>query len=182
MVTEGRVCAQCGAVFTPRREHARFCSAGCRSVWHQNRTGELIAGDSVLQWTVPAMTESIGSLSTVNGPDRPAAYAAISDAVWAVTMVDAAMMRRHPGIYDEVLAGEAVPDRRLVEESLAVLRFVRNHIPDHAAVAAFATPAIDPPAGGFVHAAARAPVMSGVRDWRWQSVATPVFVRRSAHA
>lgn len=170
MVTETRVCGQCGAVFTPRREHARFCSAGCRMVWHQERTGDPIAGDSVLEWSVPAMSQAVRALVTVSGWDRTAGCAAVSDAVWAVTMVDAAMVRRHPGIYDEVLAGELVPDRRLVEESLAGLRFVRNRIPDHAAVAGFVAPSVDDPDE------------VGVLGWQWQSVSRPPLTRRRPRA
>lgn len=177
MVTETRVCVQCGAVFTPRREHARFCSAGCRLVWHRDRTWDPIVGDSVLQWSVPAMTQAIRVLTMVSGRDRSAAYAAISDAVWAVTMVDAAMMRRHPGIYDEVLAGEGAPDRRLLEESVAGLRLVRNRIPDQSAVAGFVGPRADDRAEGE-----RALANAGVMGWRWQSVHAPVVALPRARA
>lgn len=176
MVTETRVCAQCGAVFTPRREHARFCSAGCRLLWHLDRTEDPIVADSSLQWSVPAMTQAIRVLAMVDGQNSPAAYAAISDAVWAVTMVDAAMMRRHSGVYDEVLAGVPAPGRRLLEETLAGLRFVRNRIPDQSAVASLVVSSVDDRADGE-----RAPA-AGVMGWQWQSVPTPVVARRRARA
>ena len=35
MVTDSRNCEQCGVLFTPRREHARFCSARCRVAWNR---------------------------------------------------------------------------------------------------------------------------------------------------
>lgn len=177
MVSETRVCVQCGAVFTPRREHARFCSASCRLAWHRDRNSDPLAGDSVLQWAIPAMGEAIRAMMIVHSGDRPAAYAAISDTVWAVTMVDAALTRRHPEIYDEVLAGDAAPDRRLLEESLAGLRFVRNRIPHHAAVAEVVDPRVDERAD-----AERPSVDAAVTDWRWQSVPTPVLARRRARA
>jgi hypothetical protein len=176
-VTDTRVCAQCAAVFTPRREHARFCSAGCRLIWHRDRTGDPIAGDSVLQWSVPSMTQAIRALTTVTAHDLTAGYAAISDAVWAVTMVDAAMVRRHPGIYDEVLASEVIPDRRLLEETLGGLRFVRNWIPDHAAVARFIGPAHDARADDEGAAA-----QTGVTDWLWQPVSKPGSARHRGRA
>ena len=159
-------------MFTPRREHARFCSAGCRLVWYRGRTGDPIAGDSVLQWTVPAMTQAIRSLRMVDVRDRPAAYMAISDAVWAVTMVDAAMTRRHPGIYDEVLGGEAAPAQRLLEGSLAGLRFVRNRIPDQDAVVELVRPDLD----------REAPALTGVMSWQWQPAPMPVLTRRRSGA
>jgi anti-anti-sigma factor len=36
---ESRCCAQCGAAFVPQREHARFCSAGCRTIWNREHQG-----------------------------------------------------------------------------------------------------------------------------------------------
>src|SRR6185437_7845864 len=38
-----RGCAQCGALFTPRREHARFCSADCRVAWDPERAFAVIS-------------------------------------------------------------------------------------------------------------------------------------------
>jgi hypothetical protein len=39
-VTETRTCAQCAAVFVPRREHARFCASRCRAAWNRERAGD----------------------------------------------------------------------------------------------------------------------------------------------
>ena len=146
-------------------------------VWHRERTGDPVAGDSVLQWSVPAMTQAVRALALVSGSDRQAGLASVSDAVWAVTMVDAAMVRRHPGVYDEVLVGALVSDRRLVEESLAGLRFVRNRIPDLAAVAGFVAPVVDD------RAAAGDPAAElGVMGWQWQPVSRPLPGRRRPRA
>ena len=104
----------------------------------------------------------------VSGSDRTSAFAAVSEAVWAVTIVDAAMVRYHPDAYDGVLADKTPMERRLIEESLAGLRFVRNWIPDEAAVADF----VEPGAAGDY----------GVMGWTWRSVARPALTRRSAGA
>jgi len=47
-VADTRTCEQCGIVFTPRREHARFCSAACRVAWNQEHTGNPQAGAGAL--------------------------------------------------------------------------------------------------------------------------------------
>ena len=103
-----------------------------------------------------------------SGSDRTTAFAAVSEAVWAVTIVDAAMVRYHPDAYDVVLADETRTDRRLIEESLAGLRFVRNSIPDEAAVEAFVEPGDgDEP---------------GVMGWTWRPVARPTLSERPPRA
>ena len=61
-MAETRTCEQCGAVFAPRREHARFCCARCRARWNREHTGDPEAGASALQWSVTAMTETIERL------------------------------------------------------------------------------------------------------------------------
>src|SRR3954470_7140230 len=121
MTTKTRTCEQCGVMFTPMREHARFCSAACRVAWNRAMTGEPVIGVDPLRWSVPAVrsaTQQLADLSAsdlspsdlspsdlspsdlippdlsppdLSPLDRRAALAAISDALWAVTMVDAAM-------------------------------------------------------------------------------------------
>ena len=39
-MTETRKCEQCGTLFAPRREHARFCSARCRVAWNRQHAGD----------------------------------------------------------------------------------------------------------------------------------------------
>ena len=160
-----RVCEQCGAAFAPRRQHDRFCSARCRVAWNREATGDPVVGASALEWSVPAMGDARRRLAMLSGSDRTSAFAAVSEAVWAVTIVDAAMVRYHPDAYDGVLADETPLERRLIEESLAGLRFVRNWIPDEASVADF----VEPGASGE----------HGVMGWTWRSVARPALTRRS---
>jgi hypothetical protein len=162
------VCEQCGAAFAPRREHDRFCSARCRVAWNRERTGDPVAGASALEWSVIAVGDARRRLAVLSGSDRTSAFVAVSEAVWAVTIVDAAMVRYHRDAYDGVLADETPMDRRLIEESLAGLRFVRNGISDEAAVADF----VEPGAAGEY----------GVMGWTWRSVARPALTRGSPGA
>ena len=59
MVTDSRKCEQCGVVFTPRREHARFCSACCRVAWNRLNASDPPAEGGTLGWTITAMRETI---------------------------------------------------------------------------------------------------------------------------
>jgi hypothetical protein len=127
-MADTRDCEQCGAVFTPRREHARFCSARCRVAWNRENARDPAAGASALDWSIAAMRDATGRLAQVTGRHRPRAFAAISEAVWWVTIVDATLVRYHPDTYDAVLAGYPPPERRLIEETLGGLRFVRNRM------------------------------------------------------
>ena len=60
--------------------------------------------------------------------DQPRALAAVGEAVWWITLVDATLVRHHRGVYDAVMAARGAAERRLTEASLAGLRFVRNRI------------------------------------------------------
>jgi hypothetical protein len=51
-----------------------------------------------------AMSEATALLSAVKTQDRPQAFAAIGEAVWWITMVDATLLRHQPAVYDSVLA------------------------------------------------------------------------------
>jgi len=121
-------CAQCGASFAPRREHARFCSARCRVAWNRLNASQPPAEAGALDWTVTAMRETIDRLLRARGPDQPHAFAAISEAVWWVTMVDATLVRYHPDAYDSVLAGHDAAERQVIEGTFGGLRFVRNQM------------------------------------------------------
>lgn len=72
------------------------------------------------------MVETIDRLPRVKAWDGARAITVIGEAVWWVTIVDATMVRYHPDAYDEVLA--AAPDRYVIDQTLAGLRFVRNHM------------------------------------------------------
>jgi endogenous inhibitor of DNA gyrase (YacG/DUF329 family) len=127
-VADTRSCAQCGALFAPRREHARFCSARCRVAWNREHVASPVAGEGALDWSIAAMHETTGRLQRASGWDRPHSYAAITEAVWWVTMVDATLVRYHPEIYGEILSGHNPPKRAIIENTFAGLRFVRNRM------------------------------------------------------
>jgi len=140
MVADTRSCAQCGAGFTPRREHARFCSARCRVAWNRlNATGSPAVGDT-LDWTIAAMRDTIDRLLRARGRDQPQAFATVSEAVWWVTMVDATLVRYHPDAYDGVLAGHGAAGREIIEGTFGGLRFVRNQMGYHLDHADFIRP------------------------------------------
>jgi anti-sigma B factor antagonist len=126
LMADGRTCDRCGAVFVPQREHARFCSGDCRAAWNREHMGDPAVEASALTWSLTAMTEAAERLPGVQAWDRPRALAAIGEAVWWITMVDATLVRHHPGVYDAVMAAQAPAERRLAEQTLAGLRFVRN--------------------------------------------------------
>src|SRR5215831_14188868 len=106
-VADTRACEQCGTVFVPQREHARFCGVGCRAAWNREHMGDPAVEASALQWSVTAMSEATGRLPGMKVWDRPRALVAIGEAVWWITMVDATLVRHHPGIYDAVRAAPA---------------------------------------------------------------------------
>jgi hypothetical protein len=152
-------------VFAPRREHARFCSVACRVAWNREHAGGPAAGQCALEWSVTAMSDATERLPRVGGSDRARAFAVIGEAVWWVTIVDATLVRYYPEIYDEVLAGQASAERRLVEGILAGLRFVRNRIGDEADLAEF----IEPAAPG------RAAGKGRITGWTWKPVPEPAL-------
>jgi hypothetical protein len=157
-VIDTRNCAQCGAGFTPRREHARFCSARCRVAWNRlNASGPAALGDA-LDWTITAMRETIDRLLRARGWDQPHAFAAVSEAVWWVTMVDATLVRYHPDAYDGVLAGHGPAEREVIEGTFGGLRFVRNQMGyylDH---------------GDFIK-----PGSAAIASWSWRPLPEPGF-------
>ena len=55
----------------------------------------------------------------------------------AVTIVDATLVRHHQGAYDGVIARLTLARRRVIDDMLAGLRFVRNRIGDEADLAEF---------------------------------------------
>ncbi len=169
-MVDTRTCEQCGAVFAPRREHARFCSARCRVAWNRENARDSAAGVSALDWSITAMQDATGRLAAVTGRGRPRAFAAISEAVWWVTIVDATLVRYHPDTYDAVLAGRAQPERGQIEATLSGLRFVRNRMGQYLDPVDFIQPA-DGHAGdanGDGEAGGRC-----VMAWVWKTVPEP---------
>ena len=160
-----RTCEQCGTSFVPRREHARFCSARCRAAWNRENTGDLKAGVSALRWSITAMSDTTQRLPRIAAGDRPRAFTVIGEAVWWVTIVDATLVRHHPGAYDAVLAGQTAAERQRTEGTLAGLRFVRNQIGDEADLAEFVEP------GDSGHGAEAGRITS----WTWKPRPEPVL-------
>jgi len=164
-VAGSRGCEQCGAEFVPQREHARFCSVDCRAAWNRDHLGDRAVDASALAWSVAAMSEATGRLPGVKVWDKPQARAAIEEAVWWITMVDATLVRHHPATYDGVMASQAVTERRLIEGTLAGLRFVRNRIGSEADLADFIKPGAPGPGAG----------KACVTGWTWMQVRAPAL-------
>ena len=124
---EVRQCAQCGLAFTPRREHARFCSTRCRMAWNRDHVGVASAPAVAIDWSVTAMAEAVGRVCAAGPWDPAHLAAAVGETVWWVTLVDATLVRYHPRDYECALADKSVR-RRKTEETLEGLRYVRNQL------------------------------------------------------
>jgi hypothetical protein len=165
-----RSCEQCGAAFAPRREHARFCSARCRVAWNRAaRSGHPPAEASALQWSITAMRDITDRLPRASQLDKPRAFAVISEAVWWVTIVDGTLVRYHPEAYDGELRQRPEAARTLIEETLAGLRFVRNHMGQDVDHVDFIRP------GGAAHGSSA----GQVRDWTWNQLPEPACTSQS---
>jgi hypothetical protein len=160
-MTDVRDCEQCGAPFTPRREHARFCSARCRVAWNRADRAAAQVDESALAWAIGAMSDAVARLPRVAGLDRPRAFAVISEAVWWVTIVDANLVRYHPDVYDRELASQPEAERLLIEETLAGLRFVRNQLGN------------DIYHGHFIQPGAASADSRRAQDWSWTALPEP---------
>jgi predicted nucleic acid-binding Zn ribbon protein len=135
-----RHCDQCGRAFEPRREHARFCSGSCRVAWNRAHRRDPATELRALDWSVAGLAELTPRLAALSGADRGRAVAVVSEAVWQVTIVDATLIRYYPDVYDAVLARRSPQRRRLIEGTMAGLRFVRNRMRSEAERDAFICP------------------------------------------
>jgi len=163
-VGDTRDCEQCGAMFSPRREHARFCSSACRIAWNREREGDLGAEASALDWTVAAMCDVTEWLGQVGTRDRSQAFAVVGEAVWWVTIVDATLIRYHVEAYENVMAARAPAERRLIEGTLGGLRFVRNRMGYYVDHSDFIEPQPDPSGSAD----------DCITEWSWRSLPEPV--------
>jgi hypothetical protein len=154
MVTRG--CTQCGQVFTPRREHARFCSPACRVAWNRNHLTDAVAEECALEWSLAGMHDVIERLAVHRPSDGAAAFEAIGEVVWWVTIIDARLIRQYMDIYDAVLAAHPTAQHPMIEGTLAGLRFVRNQMGEDLKQ----TSLIQPPATAGESEAVAA-------TWRW---------------
>jgi hypothetical protein len=112
-----------------------------------------------------AMCETTDRLLAADGWDLPHAFAAVTEAVWWVTMVDATLVRYHPDSYGAALASHDAVDRRIIEDTFAGLRFVRNRMGYKIDQEAFIRPRVSP---------------SGLADgriaaWTWRPVRKPAL-------
>jgi len=160
-----RTCEQCGTLFTPRREHARFCSARCRVAWNRHHASDPIAETGALDWSLTAMRESTDRLLRAGTRDRAHGFAAISEAVWWVTMVDATLVRYHPDSYGETLSRQPAARRRMIEDTFAGLRFVRNRMGYDAEPEDFIQPLVPGPGA----------TTAGIAAWTWKSLPEPAL-------
>jgi len=127
--------------------------------------GNAAADASALQWSITAMSEMTQRLPQVKVWDRSRAFAVIGEAVWWVTIVDATLVRHHPGAYDGVVAGQSPAERRRTEATLTGLRFVRNRIGRKVSLAEFVRPGAPcADAGG-----------ARITGWTWRPVPEPVL-------
>jgi len=169
-MTGNRSCAQCGTVFIPRREHARFCSAECRIRWNRDHLTDSAAEERALEWSLAGMRDITERVSMCRPQDAEVAFSTAAEAVWWVTIIDARLIRQYMDIYDAVLDAHAPAQRPMIEGTLAGLRFVRNQSSNEAFVANF----IRPPDGSNGHG-------SGVTAaWRWNSIPEPALTQLPA--
>jgi len=162
-----RRCDQCGTAFEPRREHDRFCCAGCRIGWNlENPCGS--TQSNALAWSVVALRDTVQQLAGLTVTEPPEAYAVIGEAVWRVTIVDATMIRYHPGVYQQTVKGQPLPQRQVTVKTLAGLRFVRNQMGYRYPPSAFVQPAgiADLSAGSLV------------AEWTWKAPPSPPPIRQ----
>jgi len=157
-----RSCAQCGTVFEPRREHARFCSAECRVRWNREHLTDAAAEQRALEWSLAGMRDVIERLTLCRPEeDGVVAFSAVAEAVWWVTIIDARLIRQYMDIYEAVLAAHDPAQRSMVEGTLSGLRYVRNQTTSETISAEF----ISPPAGAKGYGVPAA--------WGWNHIAEP---------
>jgi len=172
-MTETRTCEQCGTSFTPRREHARFCSPRCRVAWNRRQASDPPAETGALRWSITAMLETTDRLQRADGSDRADGLTVISEAVWWVTMVDATLVRYHLDAYTGILARQPAAERGMTEDTFGGLRFVRNQMGYAADPADFIQPLDLGPGTAVPRVAA----------WTWRAVPEPAAASpaRRAH-
>ena len=114
-------------MFTPGREHARFCSAACRVAWNREHTEYPGVEANALDWSITAMRHAVERLATEQPPNQAHGFEMISDVVWRVTLVDATLVRYHYRAYEAALTAQGPVGRQAAAGTLAGLRFVRKH-------------------------------------------------------
>ena len=158
-----RNCEQCRAEFEPQREHARFCSAACRVIWNRRHGRGWAVWDSPLNWSMSTLEDTTNRLSKAEAMNLPEALAVISETVWWVTVVDGTLTRYRHDIYDHAMNELGPAERKLIEGTLAGLRFARTCMGYYVDPADFIQPQQNALGGD-------APVAS----WTWREVPAPV--------
>jgi hypothetical protein len=130
-MAEMRECEYCHKQFTPKREHSRFDSAECRIAWNKANRRHANVSVAALDWSLTAMAEATAKLARARSIDSRHAVAAVSDATWWVTIVDATLVRYYPDSYDALLDSQPQLQREEIEQTLAGLRYVRNQMGVH---------------------------------------------------
>jgi hypothetical protein len=125
--------------------------------WNREHAGLAAAPAVAIDWSVTAMTEAVGRLAIAGGWELPRLAAAVGEAVWWVTLIDATLVRYHPREYEKALADKDVR-RRKTEEALEGLRYVRNQLGRSVDPAEFVSPA-----DGEV----------GAASWTWRPLPEP---------
>lgn len=115
--------------------------------WNREHRRDPATELRALDWSVAGLADLAPRLAALSGADRGRAVAVVSEAVWQVTIVDATLIRYYPDVYDAVLARRSPPQRRLIEGTMAGLRFVRNRMRGEAERDAFIGPSAAESAG-----------------------------------
>ena len=132
--------------------------------WNRQDLADRQAWDSALGWSITAMRETTGQLAVASAADVRQGLSLVNDAVWCLTIVDAALVRYQPRRYEGVLAARGPSARRLIEATFAGLRFVRNRMGFHDDPADF----VDPAEGASSSDAA-------ITTWTWKHRPEPVL-------
>jgi hypothetical protein len=109
------------------------------------------------------MRDATQRLAADQVPDHARGFAAINEAVWWVTLVDATLVRYHHQAYESAMGSQAPAGRAAIEGTFAGLRFVRNQMGYHLDPADFIQPEEDP----------LGPRHGDVTSWRWRSLPKP---------
>lgn len=175
MVIDNRQCDQCGELFAPRREHARFCSARCRMTWNQQNADadQLPAPADTLEWSIAAMWQSIERLRHFSNGHPEDGFAIIGEAVWRVTMVDFTLVRYEADAYTELLDSMTESERDVIEDTFGGLRFVRNRMA-YDELSAFVRPARQGLDGAGDGRPKHGKAPARVGSWTWIPVPEPV--------
>ncbi len=123
--------------------------------WNREHVGVAAAPAVAIDWSVIAMTEACGRLNVAGAWDLHRVAAAVGEAVWWVTLVDATLVRYHQRDYESALASKDVR-RRKTEGTLEGLRYVRNQLGK----------SVDP--AGFVY-----PAIGDDSEWVWRPLPKP---------